>query len=157
LSSSEQRAYQEALRLHQGHMAFDEDSKVSRETKAAVLRVLAVMAAGTGVTEIAQADAPVRAGSGVREKGARRLSVFELSRLRRDIQRATSTAGAPELLRQVIWSIESGALRRFSTLHAVHIALKKIRLGTWTLPHRMPPQWAPASCGLVGVETCRSA
>ena len=157
LSSSEQRAYQEALRLHQGHMAFDEDSKVSGETKATVLRVLALMAAGPEAAEVAQVDAPVRAGSRVHEKGARRLSVFELSRLRRDIQAATSTSAAPELLRQVIWSIESGALRRFSTLHAVHIALKKIRLGNWTRPHRMPPQWTPASCGLVGDETCRSA
>jgi hypothetical protein len=157
LSSSEQRAYQEALRLHRGQMAFDEDSKVSSETRDAVLRVLALMAAGRRGTEDAQADAPGLAGRGVHEKGARRLSVFELSRLRRDIQGATCSSAAPELLRQVIWSIQSGALRRFSTLHAVHIALKKIRLGSWTRPHRMPPQWMPASCGSVEVETCRTA
>ena len=157
LSSSEQRAYQEALRLHQGYMAFDEDSKVSGETRATVLRVLALMAAGPGATEGTQVDAPVSSESSMHNRSSRRLSVFELARLRRDIQAATSTATAPELLRQVIWSIEKGALRRFSTLHAVHIALKKIRLGTWTRPHRMPPQWTPASCGLVGVETCRSA
>ena len=158
LSASEQSAYQEALRLHRGQMAFDEDSKVSGETKASVLRVLALMAAGPRATDDGvQVDAPVRAGSGVPEKGARRLSVFELSRLRRDIQTATCSSAAPELLRQVIWSIESGALRRFSTLHAVHIALKKIRLGSWTRPHRMPPQWTPASCDVVRLETCRTA
>jgi hypothetical protein len=159
LSASEQRAYQEALRLHRGQMAFDRDSKVLGETKSAVLRVLALMAAGPRPTEeVMQVDASVRTGGRVYEKGgARRLSVFELSRLRRDIQAATCSSAAPELLRQVIWSIESGALRRFSTLHAVHIALKKIRLGSWTRPHRMPPQWTPAPCGVVRVETCRTA
>lgn len=70
------------------------------------------------------------------------LSVFELARLKRDVQGATSSAAAPELLRQVVWSIEEGALRRFSPPHAIHIALKKIREGAWTRPNRMPPNWA---------------
>jgi len=61
------------------------------------------------------------------------------------------------LLRQVVWSIEAGALRRFSAPHAINIALKKIREGSWTRPHRMPPNWVPAlSMGAV-TETCRAA
>ena len=73
--------------------------------------------------------------------GPRRLSVFELARLRREVHGVTGRDDAPEVVRQVVWSIEEGALRRFSTLHALHIALKKIREGAWTRPNRMPPNW----------------
>ena len=81
------------------------------------------------------------AGPPAASKVGRKLSVFELARLRRDIQAVTSAQDAPETLRQVIWSIEEGSLLRFSPLHAAHIALKKIREGAWTRPHRMPPNW----------------
>jgi len=70
------------------------------------------------------------------------LSTFELARLRRDIQAVTSSATAAALMRQVAWSVEEGALRRFDTLHATRIALKKIREGSWTRPNRMPPNWS---------------
>jgi len=70
------------------------------------------------------------------------MTVFELARLRRDLQAAVDPAAADDRLREVVWSIEEGALRRFQSLHAMRIALKKIRDGLWSRPHRMPPNWA---------------
>jgi hypothetical protein len=48
---------------------------------------------------------------------------------------------AAETFRQVLWSVEEGALRRFDPPLAINIALKKIREGAWTRPNRMPPNW----------------
>ncbi|MGH9561396.1 MAG: hypothetical protein ACRD3S_08070, partial [Terracidiphilus sp.] len=89
--------------------------------------------------------------------GPRKLSAFELARLKRDIQAATSSAATPKVLRQVVWSIEEGALQRFKTAHAIHIALKKIREGAWTRPNRMPPNWARAMGAPSRPEACRHA
>jgi hypothetical protein len=158
MSASERHAYQEALRMHRARMTFDEESKLTGEARAAVMQVLASMAAAT-LPRI-QERLPAGNGSAATrptESGARKLSVFELARLKREIQTAASVAAAPELLRQVIWSIETGALRRFPTLHAVHIALKKIRGGAWTRPHRMPPNWTCTLSTPSTLETCRSA
>jgi hypothetical protein len=85
--------------------------------------------------------------------------------LRRNLQAAVDPAAADDRLREVVWSIEEGALRRFQTLHAIRIAMKKIREGVWTRPNRMPPNWArglsvPRSYGGRGAaqpETCRTA
>ena len=88
---------------------------------------------------------------------ARALSVFELARLRRDVQATAPVADAGELLRQVVWSIEEGSLRRFSPSHAIHIALKKIREGAWTRPNRMPPQWVRALGAPSLPEVCSRA
>ena len=90
--------------------------------------------------------------------------VFELARLNRELQTTVPPSQAPELLRQVTWSLQLGALKRFDTRHALNIALKKIRAGLWTRPHRMPPNWAP--CGVQALpaaqphtlpEPCRAA
>ena len=117
-----------------------------------VLQVLSSMAASPGPK-----DPEVNATRPRVEPRVRKLSVFDLARLKRDIQNATSSTANPELVRQVIWSMEAGALRRFSPLHAVHIALKKIREGTWTRPHRMPPNWNSAMSVGAASETCRVA
>ena len=58
-----------------------------------------------------------------------------------------------ELFRQVLWSIEEGALRRFDTRLALNIALKKIRDGAWTKPNRLPPNWLASA----RAETCSAA
>jgi hypothetical protein len=93
------------------------------------------------------------------------MTVFELARLRRDLQAAVDPAAADDRLREVVWSIEEGALRRFQTLHAIRIAMKKIREGAWTRPNRMPPNWArglsvprsQAGRCAAQPETCRTA
>ena len=84
--------------------------------------------------------------------------MFELARLKREIQKAGSCGSdRPELLREVVWSIEVGALQRFKPVHAMNIALKKIREGVWTRPHRMPPNWMRGLSAGAGFETCGAA
>ncbi|HEY6458305.1 MAG TPA: hypothetical protein VIY90_23755 [Steroidobacteraceae bacterium] len=149
MSATEESRYREALRVHRGHMEFDTDSALGGPERGRVLQFLACVAVEP-VRPIPPAPATTP-----RTAPARKLSAFELARLKRDIQAATSVEGAAELLRQVTWSIEEGSLRRFSPLHALHIALKKIREGAWSRPHRMPPNWTRALSA--ARETCRPA
>jgi hypothetical protein len=152
LSAAERQAYDEATRMRRGHMAFDADSRLSPEERGRVLQHLAMLSAQPRAATAARAVA-----SEAKTAPARKLSLFELARLRRDLQAATSAGAAVELTRQVAWSIEEGALKRFSANHAIHIALKKVREGTWTRPNRMPPNWVhPVSAG-AAPETCRRA
>ena len=87
----------------------------------------------------------------------RRLSVFDIARLRHGLQKIGSVEAADELTRQVLWSIEAGSLRQFGVMHAVNIALKKIREGQWTRPHRMPPNWLRKLSDAAQPETCSGA
>jgi hypothetical protein len=153
MSAAEREEYQNAMRLHRVSMTFDIDSKVTQEARALVLQVLAAMAESPMATDRKPSTTEPRGDL----KGRRKLTVFELARLKRDIQIATSSTAAAELLRQVVWSIEAGALRRFSPQHAAHIALKKIREEAWTRPHRMPPNWSPELSAPAVTEPCRAA
>ena len=148
MSAAEESRYREALRTHQGHLEFDTDSRLSAEQRGRVLQFLSVLAIRPARAEHPAAPAPVT-------RGPRKLYLFELARLKRDIQAATTSAAAPELLRQVVWSIEEGSLKRFPPVHAIHIAMKKIREGAWTRPNRMPPNWARTLSA--PLETCRRA
>ena len=152
MSPAEQTRYQEALRTHSAHMSFDTDSKLSAEDRGRVLQFLFIVSAEPARSA---PERPAAAVPATRER--RKLSVFELARLKREIQGIASSASAPELMRQVVWSIEEGALGRFTPTHAIHIALKKIREGAWTRPNRMPPNWARAMSAPSVRETCRSA
>ena len=138
LSPEERQQYDESRRTRRAYMSFDADSKLSADERGRVLQQLSVLAAEP---KIKASEAP---GSrpATPTAPARKLSVFELARLRREVQSAASSAEAPEVVRQVAWSIEEGALRRFDPAHAIHIALKKIRQGAWTRPNRMPPNWS---------------
>jgi hypothetical protein len=152
MSAAERQQYDEALRMRRGHMSFDADSKLAADERGRVLQHLSVLASA----QHRAAPTGSRAQpTGTTPPGPRKLSVFELARLNRDVQSATSSTAASELVRQVVWSIEEGALRRFSSTHAIHIALKKIRDGEWTRPNRMPPNWAramsaPSAPGMCG-------
>lgn len=152
MSAGELSRYREAHRQRQAHVNFDADSKLSAEDRGRVLQLLSI---------IAEAPAQVAAqpSNAVPGVGAepRPLSVFEIARLRRDIQATAGVGRAPELLRQVVWSIEAGPLKRFTAPHAAHIALKKIREGGWTRPNRMPSNWARAFSAPSDLETCRLA
>ena len=152
MSAGELARYREAHRRRQPHVSFDADSKLSAEDRGRVLQLLSIIAAAPAQTAPQPSAPPAVANSGPRP-----LSVFELARLKRDIQAAAGTGEAPELLRQVVWSIEAGPLKRFAPTHAIHIALKKIREGAWTRPNRMPPNWARATSAPSVLETCRRA
>jgi hypothetical protein len=152
MSASEQSRYHEALRTRQGHMSFDTESRLCPEERGKVLQLLSIMTADPA-RAAPDRSAPATPGT----RGPHKLSVFELARLKRDIQSATTSAAAPELLRQVVWSIEEGSLKRFPPVHAIHIALKKIREGAWSRPNRMPPNWTRAMSATPAPETCRRA
>jgi hypothetical protein len=138
MSASERSQYDEAVRTHRTYMTFGADSKLTPEQRGTVLQLLAIMVPKPAALAPAVPTVPTR----IESKGPRRLSVLELARLRRDLQAIAASTDVDELLRQVVWAVEEGALLRFTPLHAVRIALKKIREGLWTRPNRMPPQWA---------------
>ena len=159
MSLAERHAYQEALRMHLQQMAFDTDSRLSKEAQSQILRLLTSMALASKAVDSKSevCGGKVHSHTPPKLQGPRKLGAFELSRLSRDLQSAASITAAPELMRQVVWSIETGALRRFDTRHALHIALKKIREGRWTRPHRMPPNWVRVLSDASALETCGHA
>ena len=142
MSAAERTGYDEARRIHRTHMSFDVDTKLSAEERGRVLQQPSVLAASSrrGAASAPGSDGRHRTGA----RPPARCRCSRLARLRRDGQATAPVAAAAELLRQVVWSIEEGSLRRFSPAHAAHIALKKIREGAWTRPNRMPPQWVRA-------------
>lgn len=161
MSAAEQRAFDEAQRLHTSAMFFEENSQLDAEERATVLTFLEICAVKPAAPATALST-PAIAGVA---SGPRKLTVFELARLRRELLAAVDPDTSDERLREVVWSIEEGSLRRFQSLHAMRIALKKIREGVWTRPNRMPPNWAraltaPRTLGQRGVaqpETCQTA
>jgi hypothetical protein len=152
MSAGELARYREAHRTRQAHVSFDADSKVSAEDRGRVLQLLSIIAAEPAQTAPQHSGPPCASAS-----QPRALSVFELARLKRDVQATAGSGQAPELMRQMVWSIEAGPLKRFAATHAIHIALKKIREGAWTRPNRMPPNWARAISTPSALETCRQA
>jgi hypothetical protein len=153
MSAAELARYRDAQRNQIGHMSFDEGSKLSLADQGRVAQFLAILATSpTGAT-------PSHATCSAPPKGPvpQKLSVFELARLKRAMQTMGCGPSTPELLRQVIWSIEEGPLKRFAHSHAIHIALKKIREQAWTRPNRMPPNWVRDLSTPAVHETCRSA
>jgi hypothetical protein len=84
----------------------------------------------------------------------RHLSPLEAARLRKAVVTLVPLASGNEIFRQVLWSVEEGALRRFEPRLAANIALKKIREGAWSRPNRMPPNWLRAGAL---TETCSAA
>jgi hypothetical protein len=137
-SAAERARYFAASRDRLTALEFDANTQLTPADRGEILSQLAQIAAArpaaSEVKPVSAAGAP---------KGPRRLSVLELARLRRQIQELVPTASSPEVLRQVIWAVEQGALQRFTVSLAVNIALKKIRERAWARPHRMPPNWLP--------------
>jgi hypothetical protein len=150
LSAHERRQYHEALRLHQPHISFDPNSRLQAQGRALLLQFLQIAAAkplpATSIAASAAASPP--------KPVVRKLTVFELARLRRELHATTGIERATELLREIVWAVEQGALSRFTSLHGMRIALKKVREGAWTRPNRMPPNW---SRELAHCELCRTA
>lgn len=149
LSANERRQYDRAILAHQSYLAFDADSKLDAEGRATLLQLLQIGAARPASTHAVSAPTPGNA-----RVEPRKLTPFELARLRRELIGTVGVQRASELVREVVWSVEHGALSRFTTLHAIRTALKKIRESAWTRPNRMPPNW---TLQLAQPEQCRSA
>lgn len=138
LSPAERGRYDEAVKAALPTMRFDNETLVSPDQQALILRILRQLASAPALP----ATQTVPDAAQVRPPTRRTLSLFEAARLRQGIQQTIGNGkDSAELLRQVVWSIEHGALRRFERQHAIAIALKKIRERAWTRPHRMPPNW----------------
>jgi hypothetical protein len=139
MSAAERSQFDAAQRRHCGGLRFDEASRLGPEQRAQVLQWLELSALKPAAPAALE---PGRGAVAAAPAAGRALTVFELARLRRQLQGLVDPAAVNERLREVAWSIEQGALRRFQCLHAMRIALKKIREGQWSRPHGMPPNWA---------------
>jgi site-specific DNA-cytosine methylase len=142
VSDAERARFFTASRDRLTSLEFDTDTRLTPEDRGQILAQLAQLAA-------AKPAPTARAPSAAKPSyvGPRRLSVLDLARTRKRILEAVPAAAAPEMLRQVLWAVEQGALRRFDLGLALNIALKKIREGAWSKPNRMPPNWIPAVRG----------
>jgi hypothetical protein len=142
-SAGERSRYFNATRDRSGRMDFDADTALSAEERAAVLGILSRYATQPACAGRAAAGPQVPAPRAP-VPGIRRLTVLEAARLRKRLLALVPASHAGETLRQVLWAVEEGALRRFEAPLAINIALKKIREGAWSRPHRMPPNWLRA-------------
>jgi len=139
MSKAERARYDQAFSQHCPTMPFDADSALTDEQQRTVLQLLGILARPQ--PQPAPVRSPCQATAADSPRPRRRLSMFELARLRHGLQAACGRTDIDELCRQIAWSVEEGALTKFSAQHAIHIALKKVREGVWTRPHRMPPNW----------------
>jgi hypothetical protein len=152
LSDTERTAFFVASRDRRTSMAFDETNPLTPEERGRVLEILTQIS-----TERPTAPAPAKPASSMSRTPEfaqpRRLSPLEAARLRKRLGELVPLGATAEVFRQVLWSMEEGALRRFDPRLAGNIALKKIREGAWTRPNRMPPNWLRSAAP----ETCSAA
>jgi hypothetical protein len=156
VSPAERSRYFKASQERRTSFEFDADTQLAPADRGHLLAQLAQLSA-TRPSEFPRTASSLRptAPSAV----SRRLTILELARVRRQVFEAVPAGSAEEVLRQVIWAAEEGTLSRFGSAMALNIALKKIREGAWSMPHRMPPNWMPSVKRLMRAapETCTSA
>lgn len=152
LSPREMSEFFLASRDRRTAMPFEEATTLTAEERGRVLELLGQISAKAPTPLPASSEArPSTTAS--RYAKARKLSPLEAARLRKSVLALGPAGGGGELFRQVLWSVEEGALRRFEVRHAINIAIKKIREGAWSRPNRMPPNWL----GGARTETCTAA
>ena len=152
LSAHERSEFFLASRDRRSAMPFDETTSLNPEERGRVLALLASISSETPKPSDKPSNAPA-AGVQVAFAKPRKLSPLEAARLRKSILQSTPATVGPEIFRQVLWSMEEGALRRFDSRLASNIALKKIREGAWSRPNRMPPNWMRSA----EAEACSAA
>jgi hypothetical protein len=152
-SATERSRYFEASRNGLTAIEFDADTRLAPEDRGQLLTQLTQMAHARS-----SPPAPPKSVQGASAcfgyAKPRRLSPLELARTRKRVLESVLGAQAQDVLRQVVWAVEEGALRRFEMPLAVNIALKKIREGAWSRPNRMPPSWSRIAAL---PETCSAA
>jgi hypothetical protein len=136
-------------------LEFDADTRLTPEDRGQILAQLAQLAAAKPTSTTPRGPSATQASF----VAPRRLNVLDLARTRKRILDTVPGAAAPEIVRQVLWAVEHGALRRFELPMALNIALKKIREGAWSKPNRMPPNWLPGARGgeRAAPEQCSAA
>jgi hypothetical protein len=153
-SAAERSRYFNASRAGVATMQFDLDTQLSAEDRGQLLTQLQQMACARNSQPSEAKSVRMTGGSSASSTGLRRLSLYALARTRQRVLETVASGDAAEVVRQVVWSIEEGALRRFDPPLALNIALKKIREGAWSRPNRMPPNWSRLSAQ---PETCSAA
>jgi hypothetical protein len=160
-SAAEKAAYDRAWADSTGQMTFDPATQVTAEEQAHVRWQLYLRAKPPEPMPAAVAGSGIVATVAPRVATfapPRQLSALDAARLRQRVAGVVAAADVGEVFRQVLWSVEEGALRRFAVALAVNVAVKKLREGAWTRPNRMPPNWlrmaAPASAA---PESCVAA
>jgi hypothetical protein len=150
LSATERTAFFVASRDRLRALTFDADTALTVEEQSALTELLRRISAGSPTP-----GTPTTPRQSLDRTAApqRRLSPLEAARLRKSVLTLVPMPASIDVFRQVLWSVEEGALRRFEARLAVNIALKKIREGAWTKPNRMPPNWLRAAAP----ETCSAA
>jgi hypothetical protein len=151
-SATERSRFFSASRNGIAAIAFDADTRLTPEDRGQLLNQLQQMAHAR--TASPQVPESVRGTAHPGYAKPRRLSPLELARARKRVFETVAGNEAQEVLRQVVWAVEEGALRRFEMPLAVNIALKKIREGAWSRPNRMPPNWSRLHAV---PETCSAA
>jgi hypothetical protein len=139
-SEAERTRFYTASRDRVTSLEFDADTQLTQADRGQILAQLAQLAAAKPIPTAVRTPNATK-GAYV---SARQLTLLDLARTRKRILDAVPGSAAPEVLRQVIWAVECGALRRFDLPLALNIALKKIREGAWSRPNRIPPNWMPA-------------
>lgn len=152
LSEAEQREFFLATRDRRTSMAFDPQTTLLPEERGRVLELLARISGSTPPPPAAAQTSTTVATHATYAK-PRQLSPLEAARVRSSVLAVSPANQGGELFRQVLWSMEEGALRRFDPRLALNIALKKIREGAWTRPNRLPPNWLANARS----ETCSAA
>ena len=136
LSDGERNRLYAAQRDRRTELEFDADTRLTEAEQAHVLHTVRLIACARPTSALPSAARSSRPGA--------RLSVLQLAEMRARIQKAKGEGDGrdvQQLLREVAWSVEEGALARFHTAHALAIACKKIREGAWSTPFRMPVDW----------------
>jgi hypothetical protein len=150
LSDAERARFTAASRACTTHLEFEADTRLDPEERAAVLGVLASFAR----TKTAPIPAAVAEGRRSASTSKRPISPLEAARLRRNLLELLPRPAAAEALREILWSMEEGALNRYEIPLAINTALKLMREGRWTRPNRMPPNWRSSRAA---AETCSAA
>jgi hypothetical protein len=155
LSAGERTRFAEASRQRRANLEFDADTRLGPTERGHVLETLESLARARPTATPTDRATTTAAGkpSGPRRLGA--LEIVKLQKSLRTLAAASGTAPNSSLMREVLYAVEEGALARFPAPLAINIALKKIREGAWSMPHRMPADWGvsralPESCSAAG-------
>ncbi len=151
LSAGERSRFATASAQRRGAVEFDADTRLAPPERAHVLATLESLARSRPVPAT-----PVTARSAA--TGPRRLTALEVLKAEKGLRTLGAARGEPSpagLLGEVVYAAEEGALSKFPVPLALNIALKKIREGVWSSPHRMPPDWSlrralPVPCSAAG-------
>jgi hypothetical protein len=154
-SAGERSRFAEASRHRRTGMEFDVDTRLGPTDRAHALDTLQSLAQARPVQTVPDRPAGQAAA---RPKSPRRLQALEVVRLQRSLRTLAAAAGTPadqKQLREVMYAVEEGALTKFPVPLAINIALKKLRDGAWSVPHRMPTEWGlqrayPGQCSAAG-------